>query len=1044
IQLVRNGSTHGVASVDFITTTNGTAIAGTNYLAVTNTVVFAAGKSNVTVQVPILHNPVPEGPRTVQLMLTNALNTVLFDPSMAELTIQDVDNAPGQLYFSATNYVALEGQGHMPVTILRTNGFSGVISVNFAAIPGTALPNIKYWPTNGSLTFGDGEMSKTFTLPIIDDSIVGGSSSLTLRLSGASGGATILPPATTPVTILDNDPGITFSSAAYVVAETESSVFLTVFRTNAAMGTTTVKYATTNVTALAGTNYGSTSGTLTFANGESIKTFSIPIMDDPRVTGNLSFSVSLFDPSVPAQLLDPSTTVVNITDSDPGITFVSTNSFVYTNFDSTLSTNAAFAAVKSGTNVLITVLRSNANTGIVTVNYATSNRTAVAGVDYTATSGLLTFSNGVSLQSFTVPIVNNRLVQGDRAFDINLFNPSTGVQLVAPARATVVITDDISGLQFSAPAYSLAENGVAATISVLRTSFTNSTVSVNYSTANGTALAGVNYVAATGTLTFTNGEVMKTFTVPVIDNTVVDGDHTVLLSLSDPVGNALLVEPSAATLSVLEADGSLIVPAGSAIQAESGPVNGVIDPGETVTMLLSLRNASGTNTANLVATLVSSTSVSNPSGPQNYGNLSVRGASAFRPFTFTANGTNGQPLNVVLQLEDNGRSMSNVVYALSIGNIPSVWSNSTAIVINDFTNATPYPSVINVSGINGTVNKATVTLTNFNHTWPRDVNAILVAPGGQKSYLMAKAGSSVAANNVTLTFDDAAPAALPFSSALVSGTYRPSAYSAAPPPFPVPAPPPPYATNLSVFNGSNPNGAWSLYVYDDKGWDYGMISNGWILRLHTGAPAAADAGLAMVAAPTTVVAGSNVSFTLSVANFGPGNASNIVVSDVLPAAYVSGNASQGTFATNGAGLLTWNLGALSPNANATLNVVVQPTVPGLITNVATLNTSTTDLNLDNNAASAIVNVVVPTADLVLGLSGAPNPILVGGLVTYAITVTNLGPATASGVSISDTLPPGFVFVSASPVAPVVSGRNITFANLGDLSSGSHSIVSVVA
>ena len=99
--------------------------------------------------------------------------------------------------------------------------------------------------------------------------------------------------------------------------------------------------------------------------------------------------------------------------------------------------------------------------------------------------------------------------------------------------------------------------------------------------------------------------------------------------------------PSAATLTVLEADGSLIVPAGAALVSESGPTNGVIDPNETVTLLFGLRDSVGTNTVNLVATLLATNGVTKPSGPTNYGALVVHGPSVSRPFTFTASGTNG-------------------------------------------------------------------------------------------------------------------------------------------------------------------------------------------------------------------------------------------------------------------------------------------------------------------------------------------------------------------------------------------------------------------
>ena len=332
------------------------------------------------------------------------------------------------------------------------------------------------------------------------------------------------------------------------------------------------------------------------------------------MTGNLSFAVNLFNPSAPAQLFNYGSAVVNILDADPGFSFGGTNLLVITNADLSTVTTASYGVLKSGTNVLITVLRSNANTGIVSVNYATAtneNDNAVAGVDYGSTSGLLTFSNGVSLHSFTVPIFNNRQVESDRTFSINLFNPTGGAQLIPPSVATVTITNDVSGISFSSSEYRVNENGGSATITVFRSGYTNSIVSVGYATAN-TPRAGINYSNVSGTLTFTNGETVKAFSVPVMDDGVLSGDTVVPLSLANLVGNAVFVNPSAATLTVVETSGSLIVAAGSALTSESGPINGVIDPGERVTMLFALRDSVGTNTINLVATLLATNGVTKP------------------------------------------------------------------------------------------------------------------------------------------------------------------------------------------------------------------------------------------------------------------------------------------------------------------------------------------------------------------------------------------------------------------------------------------------
>lgn len=1029
IPVVRSGSTRGYTSVDFITTTNGTAVADVNYTPVTNTLVFGPGATNVLARVPVLYSPLSQGTLTVGLELTNAVNCLLFNPFTAVLNILDVDNLPGDITFAYTNHVVNEGDGVAYIPVLRTNGSSGTISVNYFTVSNTALPGLNYVSTNGILSFADGETSKVIAVPLIDNTTAQDEfTTLFVALTNATAGATILEPTNTLVTIRDNDQAVKFLSYIYPVQESAGSVTLSVFRVGT-NGPTTVWYTTTNGTAMAGTNYQSASNHLDFVAGESLKTFNISLLRDTNVTGDLSFGVRLFNPSAPAQLAQPSLTTVVLFDQDPGLAF----------------TNAIFGTLKSSNSVVLTVVRSNANTGTVTVNYSTANDTAQAGIDYVATSGQLVFSNGVAFQSFTVPLISNRLVEGDRTFKVNLFSPSAGAQLLAPSQASVFITNDVSGLAFSAPEYSVSEAGVAASINVVRSGYLDGTVSIDYVTADGTAKAGANYLPAAGTLIFTNGETAKTFLVPVIDNSVVEGDKTVLLRLLNPGGNSSLLSPNAATLTIIEADGSLILPAGTAITYESGPVNGIVDTNETVTMLFGLRNGAGTNTANVVATLLQTNGVLNPSGPLSYGVLPVRGPSTSRPFTFSVNGTNGQPISATFALT-NGASVSYVAFNFTLGRVPSVWSNSAPIFINDHTNASPYPSTITVSGLGGAVVQATVTLTNLKHSAPGDISMLLVSPTDARTVLMAKTGARNAlVDGVTLTFDDTATASLPQSATITSGTYRPTSYAIAPPPFPVPAPPVPYPTNLSVMNGSNPNGTWSLFVIDDTWLDTGVVSNGWVLKLITqgAAPASSDVGVTMTATPSAVVVSNNLTYTLRVTNYGPATATGVVVTNYLPAgvAYVS---SSPAASTNAAGEVIWSVGTLAKDGFATLTLVVRPDTAGVIVNRAAVGAASGDPNPDDDTATLSTTVVLPTANLAIGVGGLPNPIWLGETVTYSVYVTNLGPAAAPVLAVTNMLPAGFTLVSATAGYIPLTGNRVAFPNLGTLGATLTTSVSITA
>jgi subtilisin-like proprotein convertase family protein len=297
----------------------------------------------------------------------------------------------------------------------------------------------------------------------------------------------------------------------------------------------------------------------------------------------------------------------------------------------------------------------------------------------------------------------------------------------------------------------------------------------------------------------------------------------------------------------------VIAGAGATIEAEGcTPVNGAIDPGETVTVSFCLQNVGTLDTANLVATLQATGGVTAPSGPQNYGAVIAGGAAVCRSFTFTADDklACGGMLTASLQLQDGATDLGTVTFNFTLGGVnivgPTAFSNATSIVLPTDTPAagdglgpaTPYPSDIVVAGLTGNVTKVTVTMTNFEHTFPDDFDIVLEGPGGQKVMLMSDVGGSTDINGVTLTLDDAAASALPDTTQLVSGTFRPTDIGATDT-MNAPAPGPPYATVLSAFNGTNPNGTWRLWVRDEFAVDDGSIGGGWTINITTAQPVCA-------------------------------------------------------------------------------------------------------------------------------------------------------------------------------------------------------------
>jgi subtilisin-like proprotein convertase family protein len=177
-----------------------------------------------------------------------------------------------------------------------------------------------------------------------------------------------------------------------------------------------------------------------------------------------------------------------------------------------------------------------------------------------------------------------------------------------------------------------------------------------------------------------------------------------------------------------------------------------------------------------------------------------------------------------------------IMLAPSCTETTTTFLNPAPIIIPDSGIASPYPSNILVAGLTGTIIKVTVQLNNLTHTFPDDIDILLVGPTTtQNAIVMGDVGGGGDAVNVTLLLDDDAPTPLPDGSPLVSGTFQPANYGVADS-FPPPAPVPAGGSALSIFNGSNPNGIWSLYIVDDLGGDVGSLAGGWSLNITTCEP----------------------------------------------------------------------------------------------------------------------------------------------------------------------------------------------------------------
>jgi uncharacterized repeat protein (TIGR01451 family) len=215
-----------------------------------------------------------------------------------------------------------------------------------------------------------------------------------------------------------------------------------------------------------------------------------------------------------------------------------------------------------------------------------------------------------------------------------------------------------------------------------------------------------------------------------------------------------------------------------------------------------------------------------------------------------------------------------------------------------------------------------------------------------------------------------------------------------------------------------------------------------------------DLIVGMTASTNIAVVGSNLTYTITVTNCGPAPATGVFLTNFLPAGatVVSSNSSQGTgWSVGASNTLICNLGNLPTNVVATATLVITPPVNDLgfsVTNTVTAAANETDAYTGDNTASVVTAISGATANLVVSLTDTPNPVIIGNTLTYTITVTNNGPATAPNVLTTNFLPPG-VTLTNIPVGGTV-GTNLGLVTvtygLGTLGSGSSSsfVIKVVA
>ena len=344
----------------------------------------------------------------------------------------------------------------------------------------------------------------------------------------------------------------------------------------------------------------------------------------------------------------------------------------------------------------------------------------------------------------------------------------------------------------------------------------------------------------------------------------------------------------------------------------------------------------------------------------------------------------------------------------------TTFSNTAAITVNDNGAASVYPSSIVVSGMTGTISKVTIALINLSHANPDDIDVLLVGPTAAHLVLLSDAGGSTNISGITPAFDDAAASALPDASAISTGTWRPSSYAAVGDTFAAPAPAPSsYAapdgsgTFASAFNGTVPNGTWSLYVMDDTAANVGTIAGGWSVTITTVPDLATTTAVGSSLNPSFT--GDSVTFTATVTSSG----NPVTVGTVT---FADGVTSLGApIAVDGSGQATLTTSALAEGSH--LITATYNAAPGF----ATSNGSVTQVV--NDATVVTGNEFCNPGSLAINAAGpgAPYPAnifvsgLTGSISTMTLTLAGLSHGNPDDIDLLLVGPTGATLVPMSDV-----------------------------
>ncbi|MGQ0626783.1 MAG: beta strand repeat-containing protein, partial [Phycisphaerales bacterium] len=549
----RTGPTGTALTVNYVV--GGSAGPGTDYTALSGTVTFAVGSTTATVDISVLNDLLAEGTENVivgigrgegySINLTKQSATVNIADNEPIVTIQASDAAASETAGNGGRY-----------TVRRTGPTTTALTVAYT-VSGSALSGTDFTALSGTVVIPAGMASATIDLTTIDDAIRENAETVIVTLA-TSGAYTIGTKSTATVTIADNEPAVSIRAIDVTAGEANDNIArFSVTRTGTRSGNLIVMY-TLSGTATNGTDYEMLTGMVTIPDGEASATIVITPLDDTTGEAPETVIVTLAEDAAYAITANMSMVTATISDNEPVVTVVASRS----------------TALETGpTAGRFTVSRTGVRTDALVVNYTISG-TATDGADFVTLSGMVTIAAGAASATIDVLAIND--VFGEDAESVILtIAPGAGYAEGAPAAsATVMIIDNEPTVTVQALDSSASEQGPnGGSFIVTRSGPNTNGLTVTY-TVGGTATAGADYAALSGTVTIPAGASSAVITLVPIDDGLGEAPETVTLTLSGNTGYRVVESTGNRAVTIADNEPIVSVQASDGVATEGGTNNG--------------------------------------------------------------------------------------------------------------------------------------------------------------------------------------------------------------------------------------------------------------------------------------------------------------------------------------------------------------------------------------------------------------------------------------------------------------------------------------